>query len=163
MKTGTKHFALALMAWMWAKNGLNLSGSDLHVYAAIYGACYDRQHVMAASCSELAEVLGLSKRSVMSSIKNLEERELIYYFCSRPTARGGRRVRAYALNTDAMLEAKEATPCNRPDEYKLKVSEYKLNTFASKRHVRSSSARQMGQGAAPVSAPVDASGLKASA
>ena len=131
MKTGSSTHGVFLMEWMWGRDGPNFSGSDLLTYGAIY-ACSDKRHVMVASCSEVSEVLGLGKRLDMSAITRLEEHEFIFLLCSRPTGGGGRRVRGYALNADAMFEAQDKTPCNRPDGYRLKVSEHKLVVFAKK-------------------------------
>jgi hypothetical protein len=159
LKTGSSTYGVFLMEWMWGRDGPNFSDSDLLTYGAIY-ACSDKRHVMVASCSEVSEVLGLGKRLDMSAITRLEEHEFIFLLCSRPTGGGGRRVRGYALNADAMFEAQDETPCNRPDGYRLKVSEHKLVAFAKKkRRVYPFDERATGQdtGAMSVPAPAEAS------
>ena len=133
-------FAIALFPWMWDERGLGLSGSELHVYSAVYGAAYDERHVMAASCADLADALGLSKRSVITALNKLEDRGLIIQFLTRPSGNGGRRIRGFTVNMDAVDEAQEQTPRCWPDEYRHTVSKLNLRSrkqepYGTKRRV----------------------------
>ena len=68
-------------------------------------------------------------------------------------------MRSMPVLTSAMFGARDETPCNRPDGYRLKVSEHKLVAFAKKRRVYPFDERATGQdtGAMSVPAPAEAS------
>ena len=61
----------------WMINKLNLKGSELLIYAIIYGFSQDGESMFTASSQYLADWTNTTKQSVFKVLKSLTERELI--------------------------------------------------------------------------------------
>jgi hypothetical protein len=71
----TNYFTV--FGWMTAKNRLGLSGAKLKVYAIIYGFTQDGEQDCEASIDYIAEFGGISRRSAISCIQELNAAGLI--------------------------------------------------------------------------------------
>lgn len=61
----------------WMVKHLNLSGTDRDIYAIIYGFCQDGNSKFTGSLKYLQEWLGVSRSTIMRSLKSLEDRGLL--------------------------------------------------------------------------------------
>ena len=61
----------------WMINKLDLKGSELLIYAIIYGFSQDGESMFTASSQYLADWTNTTKRSVFNVLKSLTERGLI--------------------------------------------------------------------------------------
>ena len=61
----------------WMLNQLNLKGTQLQIYAIIYGFSQDRESNFSGSLSYLCDFTGVSKPTVIKDLKELQEKGLI--------------------------------------------------------------------------------------
>lgn len=61
----------------WMRNKLKLKGKELLIYAIIYGFSQVRGTKYTGSLKYLAECIGMSKDTVIRTLKNLEEKKYI--------------------------------------------------------------------------------------
>lgn len=61
----------------WMRNKLKLKGKELLIYAIIYGFSQVRGTKYTGSLKYLAECIGMSRDTVIRTLKNLEEKKFI--------------------------------------------------------------------------------------
>ena len=61
----------------WMRNNLNLKGKELLIYAIIYGFSQVKGNKYTGSLRYLADCIGMSRDTVIRTLKKLEEKKLI--------------------------------------------------------------------------------------
>lgn len=90
----------------WMLNRLSLKGSDLQVYAIIYGFSQDGQSEFSGSLKYLQDFTGLSRQTVINSLNSLTANKLITKISNEVN---GVQLPRYKVNLEAIAESRICT------------------------------------------------------
>ena len=90
----------------WMINRLNLKGSDLQVYAILYGFSQDGKSEFSGSLRYLQDFTGLSRQTVINSLNTLVDNNFITKISNEIN---GMRLPKYKVNLDAISNSKNYT------------------------------------------------------
>lgn len=102
-------YGFSVYGWMYLDAGLGLPwGAELATFAAIYSVSHHGQGLYQAAQDQMAEALGLSRRSVARALKCLESKGYIYRTTVRRQGHGGRATPCWMVCQPAVDGAVEA-------------------------------------------------------
>ena len=83
----------------WMRNELHLKGNELLIYAIIYGFSQNENQKFTGSANYLAEWCGITRRAVMSCLKNLINKNIIL---KEDIHKNGVKFVNYSINPDVI-------------------------------------------------------------